>query len=50
MKNNFVCDGCGKEYPIEDIGSEVNTPQLAGIVMCKYCKEPKMNYICTNLI
>lgn len=37
-KNKFICDGCGKEYLIEDIGYEINTPQLAGIVMCKYCE------------
>jgi len=34
--NKFICDGCSKEYPIKE-AVDVNTPNLAGIVMCKSC-------------
>lgn len=42
-KNSFICDGCGKEYPIEE-AIDINTPNLTGIVMCKNCtKNDDMN-------
>ena len=44
MGDSFICDGCGKKYDIKDLSREINTPQLAGIVMCKNCiNETKLN-------
>ena len=44
MGDSFICDGCGKKYSIKELSREINTPQLAGIVMCKNCiNETKLN-------
>lgn len=51
-KNYFICDGCGKEYPIED-SIDVNTPNLSGVVICRDCIEDRdlrLNELARNLI
>lgn len=36
ISKEFICDGCGNKYLLDN-AVEINTPNLAGITLCKKC-------------